>query len=270
MEHIVEDQEGYLWFATCAGGVSRFDGDEFRTFTTRDGLCSDLVYSMLCDRQGRLWFGTFDRGVCWYDGKEFHRFAEDEWISQRHIGYIFEDDGGRIWVSGTRALGYYDGAVWRDLTPEYRRTCGNEPYNCWGIAQDGNGHLWFGGRILVRYDGSRFYRYGKEDGLLDEETREGLIVLLWMAKAICGWREGHTVLLWMGKAICGWEAKTGSGGTTVTPFSRRRWNSWEGCARSSRTGKKGCGSASLEAEFCATMERLSITIPPGKAWRSIQ
>ena len=27
VEHIVEDQEGYLWFATCAGGVSRFDGD---------------------------------------------------------------------------------------------------------------------------------------------------------------------------------------------------------------------------------------------------
>lgn len=46
VEHIVEDQEGYLWFATCAGGVSRFDGDEFRTFTTRDGLCSDLVYGL--------------------------------------------------------------------------------------------------------------------------------------------------------------------------------------------------------------------------------
>jgi len=47
VEHIVEDQEGYLWFATCTGGVSRFDGDEFRTFTTRDGLCSDLVYGLL-------------------------------------------------------------------------------------------------------------------------------------------------------------------------------------------------------------------------------
>ena len=33
VEHIAEDREGYLWFATWNGGVSRFDGDEFRTFT---------------------------------------------------------------------------------------------------------------------------------------------------------------------------------------------------------------------------------------------
>ena len=30
VEDIVEDQEGYLWFATATGGVSRFDGDTFR------------------------------------------------------------------------------------------------------------------------------------------------------------------------------------------------------------------------------------------------
>ena len=196
VEHIVEDQEGYLWFATCSGGVSRFDGDEFRTFTTRDGLCSDLVYSMLCDRQGRLWFGTFDRGLCWYDGKEFHRFAEEEWISQRLINYIFEDGEGRIWVGG-QSLGYYDGAVWRDLAPEYRRTCGHELSACWGITQDGNGHLWFGGVDLVRFDGSRFCRYGKEDGLLDEGHSCGVAVdgesNLWVGREDRIWRyDGHT------------------------------------------------------------------------------
>ena len=34
IEHIAEDSEGYLWFATWDNGVSRFDGDEFRTFYT--------------------------------------------------------------------------------------------------------------------------------------------------------------------------------------------------------------------------------------------
>ena len=174
VEHIVEDPKGYLWFATWGGGVSRFDGDEFCTFTTRDGLCSDLVYGLLCDRQGRLWFGTYDQGVCWYDGQCFHHFGEEERVPRRPCFYIFEDSEGRIWVGGPGNVGYYDGTIWRDLVPKYRQTCGHEPYNCWGIAQDANGHLWFGDRDLMRYDGSHFYQYGEKDGLLTKSGAYGV------------------------------------------------------------------------------------------------
>ena len=197
VEHIVEDQEGYLWFATCSGGVSRFDGDEFRTFTTRDGLCSDLVYGLLCDQQGRLWFGTYDRGVCWYDGQRFHRFGEEEWVSRRQSNYIFEDGEGCIWFCGPGNLGYYDGTTLRDLLPEYRQICGYGPNNCWGIAEDGNGHLWFGGDVLVRYDGLRLHRYGKEDGLIDGEFPYGVAWDadhdLWVGRENRIWRyDGHS------------------------------------------------------------------------------
>jgi len=44
VEHIAEDTQGYLWFATINNGVNCFDGDEFQTFTTRDGLCGNQVY----------------------------------------------------------------------------------------------------------------------------------------------------------------------------------------------------------------------------------
>ena len=44
IEHIAEDSEGYLWFATWENGASRFDGDEFLTFTRQDGLCSDQIF----------------------------------------------------------------------------------------------------------------------------------------------------------------------------------------------------------------------------------
>ena len=62
-EHIVEDGDGYLWIATVTGGVSRFDGEEFRTYTTRHGLPSDEVQSLCIDRNGRLWCGT-SAGLC--------------------------------------------------------------------------------------------------------------------------------------------------------------------------------------------------------------
>ena len=40
IEHIAEDREGSIWFAAWDNGASRFDGDEFQNFTTRDGSCS--------------------------------------------------------------------------------------------------------------------------------------------------------------------------------------------------------------------------------------
>ena len=161
--HIVQDVEGCLWFATCTGGVSRFDGNDFNTLTARDGLCSDLVYSMLCDRQGRIWFGTSDRGVCWYEDGAFHRFEEDAWLSLGWVASIVEDDDGRIWFVGKCGVGHYDGRVLHDLTDQYRECSHRLPH--WGIAQDACGDLWFGGRDLVRYDGQHFRPYDQEDAL---------------------------------------------------------------------------------------------------------
>ena len=165
-EHIAEDAEGCLWIGTWDGGASRFDGDEFRTFTTKDGLAGNRVSAIHLDREGRLWFGTWG-GVCWWDGRTFHRFDGDNGVSRGHTDCLSEDREGRIWFAGG-ILGFYDGAAYHDLVPEYCQQYGqvfNPQCACWGIAQDQEGHLWFGLDYLVRYDGKRFYRYGKEEGL---------------------------------------------------------------------------------------------------------
>ncbi len=104
IEHIAEDSEGYLWFATWDNGVSRFDGDEFQTFTQRDGLCSDQVITVYMDSQKRLWFGTLN-GVCWYDGVNFYDLKDDG-IGGRAVQSIYEDREGRIWCGGQHTLGY--------------------------------------------------------------------------------------------------------------------------------------------------------------------
>ena len=45
IEHIAEDREGSIWFAAWDNGASRFDGDEFQNFTTRDGLVLNMAMS---------------------------------------------------------------------------------------------------------------------------------------------------------------------------------------------------------------------------------
>ena len=168
IEHIAEDSEGYIWFATLDSGASRFDGDRFQNFTAQDGLVDDRVYFIFEDRQKRLWFGTLN-GVCWYDGADFYRLEYDG-IEDRAVQFIYEDNEGRIWFGGNSTLGYYDGDTFQDMIPLYLQDYEPPPSShwsnspCWGITQDPQGHLWFGFDYLIRFDGESFYRYTEEEG----------------------------------------------------------------------------------------------------------
>ena len=42
---MLQDREGNLWFGTERGGVSRYDGTEFITFTVADGLAANTIGS---------------------------------------------------------------------------------------------------------------------------------------------------------------------------------------------------------------------------------
>lgn len=52
------DAEGHTWYGTYEGGVTTFDGDRWRYFTTQDGLACNSVWGLGCSRDGALWFGT--------------------------------------------------------------------------------------------------------------------------------------------------------------------------------------------------------------------
>ena len=57
---LYEDQKGMIWIGTAEGGLSRLDpvNEIFSSFTTRQGLPSNLISSVIGDDQGNLWLGT--------------------------------------------------------------------------------------------------------------------------------------------------------------------------------------------------------------------
>ncbi|MCH8293652.1 hypothetical protein IH992_21430, partial [Candidatus Poribacteria bacterium] len=72
---IAQDRNGVIWFGLYEAGLCRYDGQQFRTFTTADGLPSNNVHTIFEDRNGVLWLGMKDLhstasgwGVCRYDG----------------------------------------------------------------------------------------------------------------------------------------------------------------------------------------------------------
>ena len=70
---MVEDQYGYLWIGTAGGGLARFDGREFKVYSTLDGLLSNIVTSLFIDSKRNIWI-VHPRGLTRFDGLEFKKF----------------------------------------------------------------------------------------------------------------------------------------------------------------------------------------------------
>jgi ligand-binding sensor domain-containing protein/signal transduction histidine kinase len=72
---MLEDNNGYLWVGTEGGGLGRFDGREFKVYTTLDGLLSNIITFLKMDNQQNLWI-FHPRGITKFDGVSFKRFNQ--------------------------------------------------------------------------------------------------------------------------------------------------------------------------------------------------
>lgn len=70
---MVEDDYGYLWIGTQGGGLARFDGKEFKTYNTLDGLLSNIITSLMIDHHQNLWV-VHPHGISRFDGIRFKTF----------------------------------------------------------------------------------------------------------------------------------------------------------------------------------------------------
>src|SRR6266487_76642 len=83
---MVEDQNGYLWIGTYGGGLARFDGREFKVYTTLDGLFSNVVTSLQFDSHQNLWI-VHPHGLTKFDGWTFKKIPTPG--SQKNILKLF-------------------------------------------------------------------------------------------------------------------------------------------------------------------------------------
>ncbi len=115
---LLEDWQGHLWFGTgndeyrqTGAGLSRYDGHNWTTYTTADGLASATVSSLVEDGQGRLWVGTDQgQGICQFDGT---RFAPVDALGSESIetNTIAADGQGHLWFGVvSKGVRCFDGA----------------------------------------------------------------------------------------------------------------------------------------------------------------
>ncbi|MEM6700597.1 MAG: two-component regulator propeller domain-containing protein, partial [Bacteroidota bacterium] len=98
------DKNGAIWIATQTMGLYRFDGQSFVRYTTKEGLSSNQIVSLMEDQIGNLWIGTYDGGLNKFDGEQFTTFTTKEGLSSNRIWTITEDPSGNIWVGADQCL----------------------------------------------------------------------------------------------------------------------------------------------------------------------
>ena len=163
---VCEDSRGHLWFAT-ENGATRYDGDSFRTYTTRDGLPHSTVAQIYEDAEGALWFGTYS-GLSRYDGREFTSYTTRDGLAQDQVTAMAQDRCGRMWygsgfigIAGS-GVSCFDGHSFTVYSTED----GLPDNTVMGITVDRTGDLWFGTLGGVgHYDGHSFSRLTTHDGL---------------------------------------------------------------------------------------------------------
>jgi len=190
IRNIMMDRYGDLWFSSFEGAF-RYDGKNFISIGTQEGLNYNRIFSIMQQKSGDLWFGTVSGvdafignrfevpsilksymdpraiirpylGFDYVNEYEFDMFKEDEGLAKDVVSDMLEDKNGELWFATEFGIGRYDGKKFSRYTP--LESIANNSVN--SILEDNSGHLWFGMEgDLCMYDGKSFTKMGDKGDL---------------------------------------------------------------------------------------------------------
>ena len=84
-----EDVDGYIQICTDRG-LARYNGYEFESFDTQDGLSYNIVFKIFEDREQNLWITGFDGSITIYDfkKKELRPFNKNDFLTSLGTRWI--------------------------------------------------------------------------------------------------------------------------------------------------------------------------------------
>jgi ligand-binding sensor domain-containing protein/signal transduction histidine kinase len=136
------DQDGSLWVGT-RHGLAHWSGNTFTSYSSMDGLASDLVGALL--RAGPLWIGTSD-GLSRLEGNHFTNDTMVQGLSNNTITAIARDHEGTLWL-GTNGGGLNRLQAGKIFAFPSRPQ--GLPGTIYGILEDGQGRLWLSSKTGI-------------------------------------------------------------------------------------------------------------------------
>lgn len=161
---INQDREGKLWIGTYDEGVFVKTGEnQYKNFTSEEGLINDGVRTIFVDSKNQIWFGT-KTGVSKYNWKKFKNFSVEQGLVNNNIKFIGEDSEGNVWL-GTDGKGILKLAGESFTTFTTKEGLSSD--FVMSIAEDQNKILWFAtyGEGIIAWDRTKFKYLKEENGL---------------------------------------------------------------------------------------------------------
>jgi len=160
---LLPEADGTIWVGT-AGGVARFDGQQFIPWQAPALLRDRTVRALRRDPQGVLWAGS-SLGVARFDGTEWtlRYSSEDGLPSGASVWAIDWDSGGRLWVGTANGLFRREGERFVQVLSADGLSLGIVP----DLLAETNGTIWIAGwdRGPCRWDGKELRPLPAASGL---------------------------------------------------------------------------------------------------------
>ena len=96
---MVVDAKGVVWCGTWGGGLSRFDGKTWTTYTTKEGLPGNHVFMLKITKDGQLWVGT-NKGLAIpnADMTSFKVMTKAQGLYADNVFSMTQAPDGSLWV----------------------------------------------------------------------------------------------------------------------------------------------------------------------------
>ncbi|SEP04655.1 Two component regulator propeller, partial [Mucilaginibacter gossypiicola] len=88
VNYLTQDSRGFIWIATDKG-VSRFDGQHFKNFTSADGLESNECFRIAEDNYHRIFFYCNNFRVCYYENGLIHKLNSPQKVIVQPFANFF-------------------------------------------------------------------------------------------------------------------------------------------------------------------------------------
>lgn len=86
-----------MWVATRAG-LFRWENGKAQSWTTAQGLPTDLLTTLYLDSEDTLWIGTAGGGLAWLEGDRIRSVDKRHGLAGDVVMQILEDDQGHLWL----------------------------------------------------------------------------------------------------------------------------------------------------------------------------
>ncbi|KAA3596273.1 MAG: T9SS C-terminal target domain-containing protein [Calditrichaeota bacterium] len=172
---VISDSDGNVYFGQGffqqVGGISSFDGINWKNFETPKTLTDNSVRKILIDSNGNKWFGN---------GYGINKLSGETWEKIYGYGNVFPnlgaiDSDGDIWFGSWNSLAEYNGTNWT----YYDETNSGFPSNfsLEAMEIDGNNNIWISngnenvyGNGVTRFNGTNWDSFDTSNsGLISDD-----------------------------------------------------------------------------------------------------